>query len=295
MSTSRTQTTTTSSSATAGPSRLGTPIDEDEDKILREALARVERVKARKAAEEAAARKVTEEAEKKRKAAQAAAARRQAARDARDQAVLARGQEDKIVEWRRKLAEAMTARSQGGTSTGEVSASPRRLVVEMSRLKNKGKGKAKAQDIDEDPDDSNDGNDDDDDEEDREPCERCRLKKIPCLKQAGKRSSVICKPCHDSKLLRRQEDDHTRLISMDTRMSLMGMREGPETAGLSMRTAERRRIVEESEEEEGEGEDREVEEMEMEKDGEGEEEDIIEEEMVLTEARLEKGKERVEE
>ncbi|GAW08702.1 hypothetical protein LENED_010779 [Lentinula edodes] len=80
---------------------------------------------------------------------------------------------------------------------GDVSASPRRPVVEIPKLKSKGKGKAKAQDVDEDPDDSDDN---DEDKEDREPCERCRLKKIPCLKQAGKRSSVICKPCHDSKV-----------------------------------------------------------------------------------------------
>ncbi|KAJ3884911.1 hypothetical protein GG344DRAFT_83357 [Lentinula edodes] len=76
-------------------------------------------------------------------------------------------------------------------------------------------------------------------------------------------------------LLRRQEDDHARLIAMETRMAMM----------------------EKSEEEEGveEGE-REVEEKEkeLEKDGEGEEEEIIEEETAPTEARSEKGKERVE-
>ncbi|KAJ3870408.1 hypothetical protein F5051DRAFT_447777, partial [Lentinula edodes] len=311
----------------------GAPIDEDEDEIIREALARVERVKARKAAEaakrkaaeEAAAKKAAEEAEKKK-------------------------QEDEVVERRRKLAEAATARSQGGTSTGDVSASPRRPIVEISKMKNKGKGKAKAPVVDEDPDD---GDDDDEDEEDREPCERCRSKKIPCLKQAGKRSSVICKPCHDSKvrcsysgrpyvvkkdggagpsgerlavlesqmaqlladnralreansktqqylrqLLRRQEDDHTHLISMDTRMSLMGMGEGPAAAGPSRRTTERRRplkrrrVVEESEEGREEEEEVEEREKETEKDGEGEEEEIVEEEMAPTEARADKGKEK---
>ncbi|KAJ3845606.1 hypothetical protein EV368DRAFT_90462 [Lentinula lateritia] len=91
-------------------------------------------------------------------------------------------------------------------------------------------------------------------------------------------------------LLRRQEDDHARLISMNTRMALMGMGEGPATAGPSRRTAERqrplkrRRIVEES------GEEVEEKEKEVEKDGEGEEE-----EMAPTEARSEKGKERAEE
>ncbi|KAJ3873992.1 hypothetical protein F5051DRAFT_443725 [Lentinula edodes] len=94
-------------------------------------------------------------------------------------------------------------------------------------------------------------------------------------------------------LLRRQEDDHARLISMDTRMALMGMGEGPATARPSRRIAERRRIVEESEEEEGEEEEKEVEEKE--KDGEGDEEEMIEEEKAPTEARSEKGKERAEE
>ncbi|KAJ3916086.1 hypothetical protein F5877DRAFT_81240 [Lentinula edodes] len=353
MSTSRTTTTTqptaSTSSRPANPPSPGAPIDEDEDEIIREALARVERVKARKAAEaakkkaaeEAAARKAAEEVEKKKRA----AARRQAAQEARDRATRAQEQEDGVVKRRRKLAAAATARSQGGTSTGEASISPRRLVVEIPRVKSK--GKAKAQPVGEDPDDGDDSDDDDDDEEDRDPCERCKAKKIPCLKQAGKRSSVICKPCHDSKvrcsysgrpytvkreggaslsgerlailesqmaqvladnralreanskshqylcqLLRRQEDDHARLISMDTRMTMMGMGEGPVTAGPSRRTTERRRllkrrrIVEESEEEGEEEEDRGVEEKETEKDGEGEEE------TAPTEAQSVKGKEK---
>lgn len=52
----------------------------------------------------------------------------------------------------------------------------------------------------EDPDDGGDGDDDDDDDEEWAPCERCRSKKIPCQMQAGKRSLVICKPCHDAKV-----------------------------------------------------------------------------------------------
>ncbi|KAJ3902106.1 hypothetical protein F5879DRAFT_991305 [Lentinula edodes] len=95
MTTSRTTTTTqptaSSSSRPANPPRPGTPIDEDEDEILREALARVERVKARKAAEaakkkaaeEAAAGKAEEERRKKEVAARASAARRKAAQEAR--------------------------------------------------------------------------------------------------------------------------------------------------------------------------------------------------------------------
>ncbi|KAF8824497.1 hypothetical protein HHX47_DHR8000246 [Lentinula edodes] len=147
--------------------------------------------------------------------------------------------------------------------------------------------------------------------------------------QAGKRSSIICKPCHDAKvrcsysgrpttskqregrsgeriavmesqmaqsladlralqeadskthqylrqLLRRQEDDHARLIAMETRMAMMGMGEGAATAGPSRRITERqplkrRRVVEESDEERQGG--NEVEEKEKEADGEGEEEE----------------------
>ncbi|KAJ3870965.1 hypothetical protein F5051DRAFT_446857 [Lentinula edodes] len=322
MSTSQTTTTTTqptasSSSRPADPPRPGTLIDEDEDEILWEALARVERVKARKAAEaakkkaaeEAAARKAEEERRKKE-----IAVKRKAAQEARDR--------DKVA----------TARSQRGTSPSEMSVSPRRPVVEIRREKGKGRARIPARPLGGDPDDG------DDNEEEREPCERCKAKKIPCLQQAGKRSSVICKPCHDSKvrcsfsgrpstvkreggsseriavmksqmaqsltdlralreanskshqylrqLLRRQEDDHARLIAMETRMAMMGMGEGPAVAGPSSRRTEwrrllkRRRIVEESAEEEEEEEEKEVEEKEaeVEKDGEGEEEEMEAEE-----------------
>ncbi|KAJ3910843.1 hypothetical protein F5877DRAFT_86927, partial [Lentinula edodes] len=86
---------------------------------------------------------------------------------------------------------------QRGTSPSEVSASPRRPVVEVRRTKSKGKGKARAEPVGGDPDDGDEGDDDDDD---KEPCERCRVKKISCQMQAGKRSSIICKPCHDAKV-----------------------------------------------------------------------------------------------
>ncbi|KAJ3804349.1 hypothetical protein F5876DRAFT_83339 [Lentinula aff. lateritia] len=92
------------------------------------------------------------------------------------------------------MAAAATERSQRGTSPSEVSTGPRRPIVEIRREKGKGKGKAKAQPVDEDPDDGGDGRDD------RAPCERCRAKKISCQMQAGKRSSIICKPCHDAKV-----------------------------------------------------------------------------------------------
>ncbi|KAJ3859760.1 hypothetical protein EV359DRAFT_86052 [Lentinula novae-zelandiae] len=59
-----------------------------------------------------------------------------------------------------------------------------------------GKGKGKARPRPRDPDDSGNGND----EDEQAPCEQCRSKKIPCQMQAGKRSSIICKPCHDAKV-----------------------------------------------------------------------------------------------
>ncbi|KAJ3884944.1 hypothetical protein GG344DRAFT_83312 [Lentinula edodes] len=96
---------------------------------------------------------------------------------------------------RRLMAAAATARSQRGTSPSEVSVSPWRPVVEIRRTKNKGKGKARAEPVGGDADDGDDGDDDD-----KEPCEQCRVKKISCQMQAGKRSSLICKPCHDAKI-----------------------------------------------------------------------------------------------
>ncbi|KAJ3911933.1 hypothetical protein F5877DRAFT_85372 [Lentinula edodes] len=198
MSTSRTLTTTTTNSSTAGPSR-SRPVppppvdssaheeegleDKDEDNIIRRAQERVERVRARKAAE--AARKATEE-----KAARAAAAREKVAQEARERA---QQQEEEVSKRRRLLAAAATARSQRGTSPSEVSVSLRRPMVEISK-KSKGKGKAKTQPIDEDPDDG------DNDDDEKEPCEHCRAKKISCQMQAGKRSSIIYKPCHDAKV-----------------------------------------------------------------------------------------------
>ncbi|KAJ3850136.1 hypothetical protein EV368DRAFT_66846 [Lentinula lateritia] len=166
--------------------------DKDEDEILRRAQERIQRVRERKAAE--AARKEAEE-----KAARAAAARRQAVQEARERALRAQQQEEAVTERRRVLAAAATARSRRGTSPSEVSASPRRPVVEISKVRSKDKGKAKAQPVGEDPDDGDDG-DNDNDEDKRAPCKQCRSKKISCQMQAGKRSSIICKPCHDAKV-----------------------------------------------------------------------------------------------
>ncbi|KAJ3911332.1 hypothetical protein F5877DRAFT_86130 [Lentinula edodes] len=164
--------------------------DEDEDDIIRKAQARVEKVRARKAAE-AARRKAEEEAAK------VAAEKKKKVQEAQEQARQARRQEEEVAERRRLLAAAATARSQRGTSPSEVSVSSQRPVVEIQRTKSKGKGKARAEPVGGDPDNGDDGDDDDDD---KEPCERCRVKKISCQMQAGKRSSVICKPCHDAKV-----------------------------------------------------------------------------------------------
>ncbi|KAJ3870724.1 hypothetical protein F5051DRAFT_447244 [Lentinula edodes] len=192
MSASRT-TTTTINPSTAGPSRSrpvpSPPIDltahkeegledEDEDEIIRRAQERVERVRARKAAGGA------------KKAARAAAAREKVAKEARERARRAQQQEEEVTERRRLLAAAATAQSQRGTSPSEVLVSPWRPMVEISK-KSRGKGKAKAQPVNEDPDDGDD---------EKEPCEQCRTKKISCQMQAGKRRSIICKPCHDVKV-----------------------------------------------------------------------------------------------
>ncbi|GAW08987.1 hypothetical protein LENED_011103 [Lentinula edodes] len=166
MSTNRTQTVTTTSLSTAGPSRSH-PIapssadlieeeenlEEDEDEIVRRVHEKVHRLKekkptatAKKNAEEEAAKKAAEEARQQKE----------------------------------------------GSSPEGSSISPWWPVVEIR--KEKGKCKAKAQPVGGDPNDGGDGNDDDDDEDDRAPCDQYRSKKISCQMQAGKRSSVICKP-----------------------------------------------------------------------------------------------------
>ncbi|KAJ3925463.1 MAG: hypothetical protein NXY57DRAFT_967788 [Lentinula lateritia] len=192
MSTSRTQTTT--SSSTAGP--LGycqipiTPaqpaflededLDEDEEEIIRKAEEKVRRMKERKAAAAAAAKQKAEE---------------EAARKAKEEEqVQAAAREER----RKRMAEAATARSRRGTFTGEVSSSPRRTIVEIRKIRGKGKERVQAEAAGGDPNDG--GDEEEDNEDDRAPWERCRTKKISCQMQAGKRSSIICKPCHDAKV-----------------------------------------------------------------------------------------------
>ncbi|KAJ3858442.1 hypothetical protein EV359DRAFT_87736 [Lentinula novae-zelandiae] len=74
----------------------------------------------------------------------------------------------------------------------------RRPIVEVRRVKGKGKEKVQAKAASRDPNDSSD--EEDDNEDDRSPCEQCRVKKISSQRQAGKRSSIICKPCHGAKV-----------------------------------------------------------------------------------------------
>ncbi|GAW09546.1 hypothetical protein LENED_011708 [Lentinula edodes] len=129
------------------------------------------RVRARKAT--AAAKKAAEE-----KAAKAAAAREKAAQEARERALRAHQQEQEVAERRRLLADAVSARSQRGTSPSEMSASPRRPVVEIRREKGKGRAKVPAPSVGGDPDDGDDGDDDDDDEEEREPCGQTEFRNL---------------------------------------------------------------------------------------------------------------------
>ncbi|KAJ3900567.1 hypothetical protein F5879DRAFT_992763 [Lentinula edodes] len=74
----------------------------------------------------------------------------------------------------------------------------RRAREKIRRVKGKGKERVQAEATSGDPDDG--GDKEEDDEDDRAPCEQCRAKKISCQMQAGKRSSIICKPCHDAKV-----------------------------------------------------------------------------------------------
>ncbi|KAJ3910949.1 hypothetical protein F5877DRAFT_86722 [Lentinula edodes] len=301
MSTSRTVTTTSNKSLTAGPSRSrpvppppidltvpDEPGDDDDDEAIRQAEEKVRRMKARKAAaaakkkaKEEAARKAAEEAQRK----QEAAVR-------------------ELEECQRRMVEAATARSRRGSSPGG--------------------SKGKSQPVGGDPNDGGDGDDDDDNEDDRAPCERCRSKKISCQMQAGKRSSVICKPCHDAKVrcsysgrpstVKREGGGNPygkRLVVLESQVAQLladnwQLRDGqmkaniyhrhmnrkldwlitdavrrrrtpPELpeAGPSGLLKKRRRVMDSDEEEDCERE-KEVEEQGMEEDGEGDEEEMIE-------------------
>ncbi|GAW08808.1 hypothetical protein LENED_010898 [Lentinula edodes] len=308
MSTSRTTTTTSTTIGSipvtgrqptppAAPTRPSTPDPSDEERELELQLERTReknrrRKEEKKKAEEEARRKAEEEKKRQEAAARAADARRI---------------EEEAAEKRRKIAAAAAARNRRGPSPGEASTSARRVEVEIPRVVKKGKAPQRNEVSGRDPDDGDDGENDDEDDEERAPCERCFTKKIPCLEQVGKRSTVICKACHDAKvkcsysgrpvqvkreggpggermavmesqlaqlmadnralreatsrshqylrqLLRRQDEDHARLIAIDTRDAMRGAAVPGPSRSVSERprNLKRRRIVENSEEEEEE-------------------------------------------
>ncbi|KAJ3858929.1 hypothetical protein EV359DRAFT_87022 [Lentinula novae-zelandiae] len=153
---------------------------------------RMRRLKETRKAEEEAKRKAEEEAVR-----QAAEEERQR-QEAAARAVSARRKEEEAAEKRRRIAAA--ARSHQGPAPGDASTSCRQVEVEIPWMIKKGTGTQSMEARD--PNDGDNGSDGEDDDDDKEwtPCERCQSKKIPCLQQEGKRNTVICKPCHDSKI-----------------------------------------------------------------------------------------------
>ncbi|KAJ3858095.1 hypothetical protein EV359DRAFT_88281 [Lentinula novae-zelandiae] len=160
----------------------------------------------------------------------------------------------------------------------------------------KNKGRQRREVSGGEPDDGGDGGEDDDnDDEERAPCEQCQLKKIPCLEQvkreggpSGERMTVMesqmAQLLADNRALReatsrshqylrqllhQQDEDHARLIAIETRNVMSGLATPGPSRSVSdrPRSLKRRRIIENSEEEE-EGEKI----VEEEEDGEGEEE-----------------------
>ncbi|KAJ3884511.1 hypothetical protein GG344DRAFT_83916 [Lentinula edodes] len=213
----------------------------------------------------------------------------------------------------KKKAEEEAARKaakEEGSSSAGVGGAPEEgssMVVEIR--KDKGKGKAKAQSVMGDPDDGGNGGEDDDDDDDRAPCDRCRNKKISCQMQAGKRSSIICKPCHDAKVrcsysgqpstVKREGNSNPTgewLAVLESQVAQFladnrVLREGQIRANMYnrhmvkkldwlMRDAKRRRSVDSEEEQE--------------KEREQEEAEAEEDEPAPKKARSEKGKEREE-
>ncbi|KAJ3924225.1 MAG: hypothetical protein NXY57DRAFT_970416 [Lentinula lateritia] len=275
MTTSRT--TASTSSRPADPPSPGASLDDDEDLIMREALARVERVKARKV-EEATRKKAEEEAAKK------------AAEEVRIRAA-ARELEDR----RRRMAEAATARSRRGSLPEETSGSPRRPVVEIRRIRSKGKEKAQEEAAGGNPDDGGDENDDD--EDDRTPWRPSIVKKEVSAHPTSERLAVlesqVAQLLADNRQLRdgqvkantyhRHFNRKLDWLITDAARRRRSPPELPE-AGPSELSKKRRRVVDSDEEEEMEKE-----EVEVEEEG-GEERD----KPAPKKARSEKGKERAE-
>ncbi|KAJ3858223.1 hypothetical protein EV359DRAFT_69185, partial [Lentinula novae-zelandiae] len=170
------------------PSTLSASDKERElEKQMERNQERLQKLKEKRKAKEAARKKAEEEA-----------ARRAAEKEQERQEVAARARrsEEEAAEKRRRMA----ARNRRGPSLGEVTASACQVKVEIPLVIRKGKGHLRTEAVGGDPDDSNDSDDDDDDEDEWAPCERYQAQRIPCQMHTGKRSSLICKPCHDSKV-----------------------------------------------------------------------------------------------
>ncbi|KAJ3858296.1 hypothetical protein EV359DRAFT_87954 [Lentinula novae-zelandiae] len=206
MSTSRTTTQTTSDIGsipiTGGtgnpppaPTRPTMPSASDKERELEEQLRRdweqLQRFKEKRKAEEKAKRKAEEEAARR------VAEEKKQWEEVAAQAASAKKREEEAADQRRRAAAAGTHQ---GPSPSEATTSVTQVEVEIPRLVKKGKGRLRNEASGGDPDDGDDGGEDDDDDEERAPCEWCVNKRIPCLEQVGKRSTVICKPCHDAKV-----------------------------------------------------------------------------------------------
>ncbi|KAJ3854247.1 hypothetical protein EV368DRAFT_80764 [Lentinula lateritia] len=178
---------------------------------------------ARKRAEEEAARRAAEEREREEAAAWAADARKK---------------EEEAAERRKVAMAAAASHNCMGPSPSEVSTSTRRVEVEIPRVINKGRGKQRAEVTGRDPDDSNDGRDGDDnnDKEDEE--------KAPFMvKREGGLSGELLAVLESQmaqllannwslresasrtqqylrQLLRQQDEDHARLVAIETRLAM---------------------------------------------------------------------------
>ncbi|KAJ3858947.1 hypothetical protein EV359DRAFT_86997 [Lentinula novae-zelandiae] len=251
----------------AAPTCPSTPDPSDEERELELQLERTQeknrrRKEEKKKAEEEAKRKVEEEKERQEAAARAANTRRL---------------EEEAAEKRRWIAAAAAAaQSHRGPSPGEATTSARRVEVEIPRVIKKGKTPQRNEASGGDPDDGDDGENNDKDDEEHARCKRCFNKKIPCLEQvrreggpSGERMAVMesqmAQLLADNRalreatsrshqylrqLLRRQDEDHARLIAIETRSAMTG----PATPGPSRsvsdrpRNLKRRRVTENSEE-----------------------------------------------
>ncbi|KAJ3804017.1 hypothetical protein F5876DRAFT_83920 [Lentinula aff. lateritia] len=251
--------------------------DRERMRVLRERRKAEE--EAKKRAEEEVARWAAEEEQQK----QEAAAR----------AVSTRRKEEEAAEKRRRIAAvAVTDRGRGSLNDQE----------------------GNRQTEYRDPDDG-DGEDDDEDDEERAPCERCRMKKIPCLQQEGKRivtrreggsnptgeriavleSQMVQLLANNRQLREGQVKANTYHRHINQKLDAARRRTSPPKmpkTGPSELPKKRKRVVDSDEEEEER--EREAEEQEEEKDqGEGEEEEE-ERELAPKKAWSEKGKERAE-